>query len=97
MSYDSFDMECWIYDFAHFKLYDGVIAENTISCCPLNLRRCHYGKYCDFKLVFSLFFLIYEGVIAKKNGKKSGIGVVYTSGVSFWIYRKTCVNVNSGN
>ena len=47
--------------------------------------------------MFSLFFLIYEGVIAKKNEKKSAIGVVYTSGVSFWIYRKTCVNVNSGS
>ena len=32
---------------------------------------------------FPFFFFIYEGVITLKNEKKSGIGVVYTSGVSF--------------
>ena len=82
MLYNNYDMEWWIYDFPYCLISVGVIAENNL-------------EYCVSGFVFSLFLLIYEGVISKKM-KKSGIGVVYTSGVSIWIYRKTCVNVNSG-
>ena len=101
VSYNDFDMECWIYDFPYLKFTKLSLRKTInnivlwISCFPLNLQRCHCGKYFVLNFVFSLLFLNLRRWHWKKKWKQSDIGVVYTSGVLFWNHRKICVSVDS--
>ena len=74
MPYDSIDMECWIYDFLYFYIYEGVIAGKkkycvvdfvfSLKCTKVSLRKIWYFQFHVF------LKKKYEGVIAKKKEGK---------------------------